>query len=412
MGPIALFDKSFLQSLNVDESVWFDKFYMPVVCPIFFAETLANLAKDFKDKPAEKAVHELAEKFPEFGAKPVIHHLTLCQSNLLGREIPLDGRVVVPGGKRVSHQGKIGVTYDESPEAIAFGRWREEKFEQLERDFAKQWRESLAPLDLGEMAKSFKVVGMEARKYASTKELKDVIDELVNSEKHKFEMMRLAISIFNIADRDKRYIFERWTYVGQPPIAKYASYAAFALGIEIFFQLAIQSNLIAATRNSHRMDIAYLFYLPFCMTFISSDKLHKTLSPLFMRNDQSFIWGISLKQDLKKINDHYLQLPIETREKGISYFAQNPPTVFPNAVADSWDRFSPNWRSNPQSEMREPESNEKLLEYLKGFTEAPVNSNDMQGLDMKDVDTMSFKYMVRKKKGSWYQVPKDIKHKE
>ena len=45
MGPIALFDKSFLQSLSVDESVWFDHFFLPVVSPLFFVETLADLAK-------------------------------------------------------------------------------------------------------------------------------------------------------------------------------------------------------------------------------------------------------------------------------------------------------------------------------------------------------------------------------
>ena len=46
MGPIALFDKSFLQSISADESVWFDRFFMPIVCPIFYVETLGNLAKE------------------------------------------------------------------------------------------------------------------------------------------------------------------------------------------------------------------------------------------------------------------------------------------------------------------------------------------------------------------------------
>jgi hypothetical protein len=46
MGPITLFDKSFIQSLSLDEAVWFDKFFMPVVCPIFFVETLADLGKE------------------------------------------------------------------------------------------------------------------------------------------------------------------------------------------------------------------------------------------------------------------------------------------------------------------------------------------------------------------------------
>jgi transposase len=45
MGPIALFDKSFLQSIGVDESVWFDHFSMPMVCPIFYVETLGGAAR-------------------------------------------------------------------------------------------------------------------------------------------------------------------------------------------------------------------------------------------------------------------------------------------------------------------------------------------------------------------------------
>ncbi len=42
MGPITLFDKSFLQSLSIDESVWFDNFFYSVICPIFYVETLAE----------------------------------------------------------------------------------------------------------------------------------------------------------------------------------------------------------------------------------------------------------------------------------------------------------------------------------------------------------------------------------
>jgi hypothetical protein len=45
MGPIALFDKSFLQSLALDESTWFDNFFYPTICPLFYVETLADLSK-------------------------------------------------------------------------------------------------------------------------------------------------------------------------------------------------------------------------------------------------------------------------------------------------------------------------------------------------------------------------------
>jgi hypothetical protein len=49
MGPNALFDKSFLQSLSVDESVWFDHYFYAVVCPLFYLETLADLEKAVRE---------------------------------------------------------------------------------------------------------------------------------------------------------------------------------------------------------------------------------------------------------------------------------------------------------------------------------------------------------------------------
>ena len=62
MGPIALFDKSFLQSLNVDESVWFDHFFVTVVSPFFYVETLADLARTFKaPRIPDQQVRAIAE---------------------------------------------------------------------------------------------------------------------------------------------------------------------------------------------------------------------------------------------------------------------------------------------------------------------------------------------------------------
>ena len=66
MGPIALFDKSFLQSLSLDESVWFAHFFMPVVCPLFYVETLADLEKAVRaGRTPEQEVGIIARKFPE-----------------------------------------------------------------------------------------------------------------------------------------------------------------------------------------------------------------------------------------------------------------------------------------------------------------------------------------------------------
>jgi hypothetical protein len=67
MGPITLFDKSFLQAISLDEAVWFDRFFLPVVCPVFYVETLGDLGKESSRLgAAENAVmKDVAQKFPE-----------------------------------------------------------------------------------------------------------------------------------------------------------------------------------------------------------------------------------------------------------------------------------------------------------------------------------------------------------
>jgi len=42
MGPSLIFDKSSLESLNLDEAVMMDNFYMSAITPLFFVECLAS----------------------------------------------------------------------------------------------------------------------------------------------------------------------------------------------------------------------------------------------------------------------------------------------------------------------------------------------------------------------------------
>ena len=57
MGPTLVFDKSFLQSLSVDEAVMLDQMFTCVVTPVFMVETLADLTKEVgPETSAAKAV--------------------------------------------------------------------------------------------------------------------------------------------------------------------------------------------------------------------------------------------------------------------------------------------------------------------------------------------------------------------
>jgi hypothetical protein len=79
----------------------------------------------------------------------------------------------------------------------------------------------------------------------------------------------------------------------------------------------LAADLISPNRPSNKIDIAYLYYLPFCMVFTSNDNLHAQTVPLFLRKDQVFIAGMKLKADFHKLDDHYSQLPDDVKETGI-----------------------------------------------------------------------------------------------
>jgi hypothetical protein len=334
MGPIALFDKSFLQSITVDESVWFDHFFLPLICPVFYVETLGNLAKKAtKVGSAEVMVRDIANKFPEWGGSPSAFHSDLIINDLLGQHIMLRPQVPRPGGRAV----KSGTIFEQTPEEEAFHRWQKGEFREVERLAAVMWRKALGELDLVAVAKEMRALGVTQKACKTLEEAKALADALVAGTEKPFTRLALAITFFHIPQELHHPIAQRWRTSGARTLAEFAPYAAYALTVEVFFQIALGAGLIGGERPSNRTDIAYLFYLPFAMIFVSSDDLHRRTVRLFMRPDQAFVWGIDLKPALKTVNGHFLQLPEEEREKGISKFAHVPPAG--NLVAEIWDRF-------------------------------------------------------------------------
>jgi hypothetical protein len=148
-GPIVLFDKSALQTLTVDEAVWFDTFYLPSMTPLFFIETLADLEKEMQaGRSADDFVGTLAEKTP-LGSAINVHHRTLMLAELFGNKVEMRRFPVVSGGDSVAtRDGRGAVVFDPSAESVALARWQDGQFLDAERQFAKDWRAGLSNLDL------------------------------------------------------------------------------------------------------------------------------------------------------------------------------------------------------------------------------------------------------------------------
>lgn len=289
MGPITLFDKSFLQSLSLDESVWFDNFFYTNICPLFFVETLADLEKAIRaGRTPEEEVGIIADKTPEMHGGPNAYHIELCIANLLGQSIPMEGSIIVSHGYSVKAHGRAGIIYRESKEVQAFRRWQEGEFLEVERLFARSWRYALSLHNPDAINKIARKMGVNS-KCRSLEEAKLIADEIVESEDTPFERMKLVFLFLNLPRKIQIQVLKRWISSGSPPLSKYAPYVAYVLTVEIFFLIALGTNLISTGRVSNRVDIAYLFYLPFCIVFVSSDKLHRRCTHLFLRSNQDFV---------------------------------------------------------------------------------------------------------------------------
>src|ERR1041385_407933 len=101
-GPSLIFDKSTLESLNLDEAVMMDNFYMSTITPLFFVECLADLEKGIRSRSTpEQLVGSLANRSPDMQGNPNAHHLNILHAEL-SRQFDITkvmGRVALSGGR-------------------------------------------------------------------------------------------------------------------------------------------------------------------------------------------------------------------------------------------------------------------------------------------------------------------------
>lgn len=416
MGPSALFDKSFLQSLSVDESVWFDHFFSPTICPIFYVETLADLSKpkSSSGRSGEDEVRIIADKTPEMSGAPCTHHRVMCIGDLMGDHVPLTGQIPMTGGVPTrAPDGKQGIVFNASPESKAFSRWQHGDFQEIENQMAREWRRMLTNLDLPQTARNIRDVGINAQTCKSVEQAVEMARRIVRSNSKPFEQVQLLQNFVDIHPQEVRTIFDRWRDAQHKPLIAHAPYAAHVLTVELFFQIALGANLISAERPSNRIDISYLFYLPFCNFFVSNDKLHRLCAPPFLRTNQQFVWGPDLKADLARLNTEFAKLPEAVRDTGIMKFASVPLGGDDNLICQLFNRHFPGWRNREEKPIAlSPEAEKKLVERLKKtMDEAAISASGGRPSEA-EIENLSIQRMVRKRKGSWFQVDKNMKNQD
>jgi hypothetical protein len=407
MGPLILFDKSALQALSLNESVWLDHFFLSIIAPLFFVETLADLEKEVPGRTPEEEVKLIAAKTPETSSYPNVFHLELCLQNLLGERVPMEGRAILAGGIPVRSYSRSGLRFNVAPEAVALERWQAGQFLEVERQFAKHWRSSLGTLDPCGVIQRLNELGVVPGKCRNLEEAKSMADAIVNQKDRPLEILALVFSLLGLPGELFLSVFQRYRMAGYPTLAAFAPYTAYVLAIEVFFYIAAYKSFISLGRISNKVDISYLCYLPFCMVFTSSDRLHRRCAPLFLRDDQEFIWGADLKEDLKKIDEYFDQLPDSEKEKGLNIIAPHPPKEGNFLVSSLWDRHLRPWRSRPEISLSADQKT-RLFKQLREFNEArPLRLEEMD-FEPSNAETVSIQRRIQRRKGKWWQVPKDL----
>ncbi|MFA7654341.1 MAG: hypothetical protein WCX97_04920 [Candidatus Magasanikbacteria bacterium] len=412
MGPTLIFDKSFLESLNPDESVWLDQFYLTNITPLFFVETLADLDKKARaGKTPEDIVGSLAYRTPDLNAKANVYHYSLLEGELSGQsEVDMEhGRPHIGGGRYVDLEGKTGAYFEASPEEEAMRRWQEHKFLELERGYAQQWRKSLTNIDLEEIYSHYKLRFVDHPKPKTIQEVKLMADNFIDNPNQEL-ILRSGLGSIGAAPKFIEEIIKRWHATGQPSIKKFAPYLTHILIVDLVFMFGIGADLIGRGRPSHKIDVSYLYYLPFCKIFTSNDRLHKLLIPLFLQPTQTFIPGEELKNDLDRLDKHYSNLPPEDIAKGVFFYASTPPHDTTFLTTRLWDKYQASeWREIKGMAPRPNNPIQKgLMDNIRNLEKRAKIEGALQPSRPGESDQMVIKRMVSIKRGKWTRFPPEI----
>ncbi len=418
MGPITIFDKSALQSFSMDESVWFDAFTMGNITPLFYVETLADLEKSVKSgKTPEEFVGMLAHKTPFHGV-PNVHHSRIIEAELMvgSSETGMDGtgRPVLAGGKpKKNTDGTFSIHFDEFPEAAALSRWHEGEFLDIERNVAKQWRSSLENQSSESQISILKNIFPTGLKISNLEQLKVEIDKFCES--NDIHVLSLALDTVGVPSHAQEKILDRWNKEDQPKLVDFAPYTTHVFKVDLLYYLGIDRGFISGVRASNKVDMAYLYYLPFSMAFVSGDNLHQRTVPLFLKEDQTFVTAANMKVALKEFDAYFDSLPEEVKKLGIMHIAGYPPAHMNNVVTQIWDkRMRPDWRKISEEEQEKrlkPRSDADDTEFVKNINQIQDTAVDIdEGApppSSDDVQQVFLKRTMPVRKGKWRMISEE-----
>jgi hypothetical protein len=402
-GPILIFDKSSLESLNLNEAVLLDNFFLSNITPLFFVECLADLEKSIRSRSTpEQLVGSLADRTPDAQACANVHHKTILAGEL-SRQFDIKKQLFRPllaGGKPVQLGDDKGMIFQRSKEEEALDRWSRREFREVERTIAKDWRQALSQIDLDTASKPVLAELGHWKKPKTLVEAKQITDMIIDNMDPEW-LLGFGLRLLGLPEATQ-WVLNDWIGKRRPPIREHVPYFVFMLSINIFSHLVLPTDLLRRVKPSHQVDLAYLYYLPFCTVFTSKDRFHEQIVPLFLDPFQTFVSGDDLKAEMKKLVDHYSRLPESELDEGLINFAPYPPDEADFLTTRLWDKYLPGWRSKiSYIDHEDPDYNKKTIDLINSYDDTAPGVHSHDEHDVDKLHHVTVKRMVYPKKGKW-----------
>ena len=304
IGPLLIFDKSFLQMLNPEEISELSLHFKFVGTPTLIGEIIADLKLEAPKRglPAD-VVQALSRKMRKaYGLQPA-NYRKLALASLHAHEISMIGQVPVDGSAPNVHitQDRQGVLYDSTPEQILWARWADGRFDAADELAATTWRNGIDQIDLEELAALWKA--FSSRNFSSARnqgELISAIDRFLGDTSRKIqrEILDMTLDLVKANAQDRRVPHALMNIGEMRSVVEFAPYAASVLRLFLAFVCGLTRGFIGP-RPTHYIDLQYLYYSPFCMVLASNDRFHREMWPA-TAGVHTFVWGEDLKGDLRR----------------------------------------------------------------------------------------------------------------
>ena len=156
-----------------------------------------------------------------------------------------------------------------------------------------------------------------------------------------------------------------------PLLKTFAPYAYYCFKVNVLFSYGVVAELIT-TRATNRIDLEYMYYLPFCRVFASRDKFHQNIANPLMRDNQDYVDGDILKKDLIWLENEWNSLDEKTKEQRAYDYGSYPPDNPNSITAKLWKKHMKPWTpgSGNRAIRMTKEENDALMKKMKPAMDA------------------------------------------